>query len=91
LEEILAQEEAEESAGMNRPLIHFTRGKSRFKIYKEGRLYVGYVNGVRSVTGRRKELAMRTLLKKHIEGKPSADVIDLRAARSILGRQARAN
>lgn len=42
--------------------------------------YVGYCDGVRSVTSARADLALRGLEKKHVKAQKTAEIIDFRKA-----------
>jgi len=59
--------------------IVFMRGKQRFEIKRESSeddsLFVGYLDGGRSVTGARADIVARALIKKHIVGLPDAQVL----------------
>lgn len=59
--------------------IKFSHGKKRFEIKcersRDGLLYVGYVDGSRSVTGPRAHIAARVLIKKHVAGQPEATIL----------------
>lgn len=57
----------------DKPLVHFTRGRQRFEVFKEARLgggfaYAGYMDGERAVTAERPEVAARALLSANILG-----------------------
>jgi hypothetical protein len=56
--------------------IIFAHGGHRFEIKREASGdYAGYVNGERSVTGPRKHVVARVLIKKHVAGQPEAQVL----------------
>lgn len=56
--------------------IKFTYGKKNFEIRQEASgAYAGYLNGERSVTGPRRHVVARVLIKKHVLGQPEATVL----------------
>jgi hypothetical protein len=70
--------------------LNFVKGPHRFDIRRERRqgnaAYVGYVDGNRSVTAPRADVAARILIKKHIDRVPAADVISFARARNRVLR-----
>ncbi len=68
--------------------IVFTRGKQRFEIRHEPSAgeyaHVGYVDGQRSVTAPRPDIAARALIKKHVVGLPEARVLQFPLERRLV-------
>jgi len=56
--------------------VKFSHGKKHFEIKREfvrgSYLFVGYINGKRSVTGPRAHVAARVLIAKHVTRAPKA-------------------
>lgn len=73
-------------ASVDKTGLHFMKGPHRFDIRRQRRsghaAYVGYVDGRRSITAPRPDIAARTLIQKHIHKVPSADVISFARVRN---------
>ena len=70
--------------------VHFVRGPHRFDVRRERRngdaAFVGYFDGRKSITAPQAEVAVRTLLKKHVDRCPAATVISFARARNRVLR-----
>src|SRR5438105_14390290 len=73
---VLAETRGVGSSGKRHMSVKFSHGKKRFEIKREGgrgsAIFVGYVDGIRSVTGPRAHVAARVLIQKHVVGAPEA-------------------
>ncbi|MGN6517646.1 MAG: hypothetical protein ACTHLR_17605 [Rhizomicrobium sp.] len=71
--------------------INFSHGKKRFEVRREiangEAIYVGYVDGTRSVTGPRAHIAARVLYEKHVVGAPEAVVFRFPSERRCDGKK----
>ncbi len=56
-------------------IIEFKRGKQRYEIKPQGCVFVGYVDGVPTIIGKRIEVVTRMLIEKRMGGRTMAEIV----------------
>lgn len=62
----------------NPPVYSNTINGILLEVYKdEGLSFIGYANGERSIAASREDVAVRALVKKHVNGLPAGTLVNL--------------